>query len=153
MKVVLKIYIGSKKQRLEWEVYNRKKIKIKRGVIQGCIMSPTLFNRYTEDSFRDAKEEEGIRINGRNVNCLRYADDTVLIANSMETLNRLLEIVNENGEKLGMRINAKKTRVMIIGKGTRDEDEPCRIMVNGNTIEKVDSTIYLGQLFTSDEDV
>ena len=68
----------------------------------------------------------------------------------MEALNRLLEIVNENEEKLGMRINAKKTKVMIIGKDTRDEDEPRRIMVNGNTIEKVDSMIYLGQLFTSD---
>ena len=67
----------------------------------------------------------------------------------MEALNRLLEIVNENGEKLGIR-NAKKTKVMIIGKDTRDEDEPRRIMVNGNTIEKVDSVIYLDQLFTSD---
>ena len=61
----------------------------------------------------------------------------------MEALNRLLEIVNENGEKLGIRINAKKTKVMIIGKDTRDEDEPCHIM-------EVDSMIYLGQLFTSD---
>ena len=68
----------------------------------------------------------------------------------MEALNRLLEIVNENGEKLGMRINAKKTKVMIIGKDTRDEDKPRRFMVNGNTMEKVDSMIYLGQLFTSD---
>ena len=126
------------------------KIEIKRGVRQGCIMSPTLFNRYTEDIFRDAKEKGGIRINGRNVNCLRYADDTTLIANNMEALNRLLEIVNENGEKLGMRINAKKTKVMVIGKDTRDEHEPRRIMVNGNIIEKVDSMIYLGQLFTLD---
>ena len=104
---------------LKWE-----KIEIKPGVRQVCKMSPTLFNRYTEDIFRDAKEEEGIRINGRNVNYLRYADDTALIVNNVEALNRLLEIVNKNGEKLGMRINAKKTKVMIIGKDTRDEDEP-----------------------------
>ena len=116
-------------------------------------MSPTLFNRYTEDIFRDAKEEEGIRINGRNANCLRYADDTALIANNMEAPNRLLEIVNENREKLGMRINAKKTKVMIIGKDTRDEDEPRRIMVNGNTIEKVDSMISLANFSHQTEDV
>ena len=125
------------------------KIDIKRGVRQGCIMSPRLFNRYTEDIFRDANKEEGIRVNGRNVNNLRYADDTALLANSMETLNSLLKTVNENGEILGMRIYTKKTKVMIIGKDTRDDDET-NIMVNGNTLEKVDNMIYLGQLYTSD---
>ena len=99
-------------------------------------MSPTLFNRHTEDIFRDAKEKEGTRINGRNVNCLRYADDMALIATDMEALNRLPGIVNENGEKLGMRINAKKTKVMIIGKDIRDEDEPCRIMVSRHYQQK-----------------
>ena len=128
-------YILGEKAKVRVGDLQSEKMEIKRGVRQGCIMSPTLFNRYTEGIFRDAKEEEGIRINGRNVNCLRYADDTALIANNMEALNRLLEIVNENGEKLGTRINAKKTKVMIIGKDTRDEDEPYHIMVNGNTIK------------------
>ena len=98
------------------------KIEIKHVVRQGCIMSPTLFNRYIEGIFRDAKKE-GIRVNGRNVNNLWYADDTALITNSMEALNRLLETVNENGKNLDMKINARKTKVMVIGKNTRDKDE------------------------------
>ena len=66
--------------------------KIKRGARQGCVLSPYLFNIYTEFIFREVEELEGISINGKNLNNIRYADDTALIANSED---KLQEIVNE----------------------------------------------------------
>ena len=72
--------------------------KIKRGVRQGCCVSSDFFNLYAEVIIREIKEEDGIKIAGKNINSIRYADDTVLIADSEEKLQNVLQRVNEESE-------------------------------------------------------
>ena len=88
---------------------------IGRGVHQGCILSPCLFNLYAEYIMRNAGLEEaqaGIQIGGRNINNLRYADDTTLTAESEEELKSLLMKVKEESEKVGLKLNIQKTKIM-----------------------------------------
>ena len=89
--------------------------QIGKGVRQGCIWSPCLFNFYAEYIIRIAGLEEaqaGIKIAGRNINNLRYADDTTLMAVSEEELKSLLMKVKEESEKVGLRLNIQKTKIM-----------------------------------------
>ena len=82
--------------------------QIGKGVCQGCTLSPSLFNLYAEYIMRNAGLEEaqaGIRIAGRNINNLRYADDTILMAESEEELKSLLMKVKEESEKVGLKLN------------------------------------------------
>ena len=84
-----------------------------KGVHQGCILSPCLFNSYAEYIIRNAGLEEaqaGIKIVGRNINNLRYADDTTLMAESEEELKSLLMKVKEESEKVGLKLNIQKVR-------------------------------------------
>ena len=86
--------------------------QIGKGVRQGCILSPCLFNFYAEYIMRNAGLEEaqaGIKIAGRNINHLRYADDTTLMAESEEELKSLLMKVKEKSEKVGLKLNIQKT--------------------------------------------
>ena len=90
-------------------------VQIGKGVPQGCIWSPCLFNLYTEYIMRNAGLEEaqaGIKIAGRNINILRYADDTTLMEKSEEELKILLMKVKEESEKLGLKLNIQKTKIM-----------------------------------------
>ena len=87
--------------------------QIGKGVRQGCISSPCLFNLYAEYIMRNAGLEEaqaGIKIAGRNINNLRYADDTTLMAEREEELKSLLMKVKEESEKVGLKLNIQKTR-------------------------------------------
>ena len=85
--------------------------QIGKGVRQGCILSPCLFNFYAEYIMRNAGlEEAGIKIAGRNINNLRYADDTTLMAESEEELKSLLMKVNEESEKVGLSSTFRKQR-------------------------------------------
>ena len=89
--------------------------QIGKGVHQGSILSPCLFNLYTEYIMRNAGQEEaqdGIKIAGRNINNLRYADDTTFVAESEEELKSLLMKVTENSEKVGLKLNIQKTKIM-----------------------------------------
>ena len=91
--------------------------QIGKGVCQGCILSPCLFNLYAELTFimRNAGLEEtqaGIKIAGRTINNLRYADDTTLMAESEEELKSLLMKVKEESEKVGLKLNIQKTQIM-----------------------------------------
>ena len=91
--------------------------QIRKGVRQGCILSPCLFNFYAENIMRNAGLDEaqaGIRVAGRNINNLRYADDTILTVES-EELKRLLMKVKEEGEKAGLKHNIQKTKIMASG--------------------------------------
>ena len=90
---------------------------IGKGVCQGCILSPCLFNLYAEYIMRSAGLEEaqaGIKTAGRNINNLRYADDTTLMAESKEELKSLLMKVNNvsASEKVGLKLNIQKTKIM-----------------------------------------
>ena len=90
-------------------------LQIGKGVRQGCILSPCLFNSYAEYIMRNAWLEEaqaGIKIARRNINNLRYADDTTLMAESEEELNSLLMKVKEESEKVGLKFNIQKTKIM-----------------------------------------
>ena len=92
--------------------------QIGKGIQQGCLLSPCLFNLYAEYIMRNAGQEEaqaGIKIAGRNINNLRYADDTTLMAESEEELNSLLMIVKEENEKFGLKLNLQKTKIMASG--------------------------------------
>ena len=89
--------------------------QIGKGVCQGCILSPCLFNLYAEYIMRNTGLEEtqaGIKIAGRNINNLRYADDTTLMTESEEELKGLLMKVKEDSEKAGLKLNIKKTKIM-----------------------------------------
>ena len=92
--------------------------QIGKGVCQGYILSPCLFNFYAEYIMRNAGLEEpqaGIKIAGRNINNLRYADDTTLMAESEEELNNLLMKMKQESEKVGLKVNIQKTKFMISG--------------------------------------
>ena len=92
--------------------------QIGKGVCQGCILSPCLFNLYAEYLMRNAVLDEaqtGIKIAGRNINNLKYADDTTLMAESEEELKSLLMKVKEENEKAGLKLNIQKTKIMASG--------------------------------------
>ena len=89
--------------------------QIEKGVHQGCILSPCLFNLYAEYIMRNPRLEEAqaeIEIAGRNINNLRYADDTTLMAESEEELKSLLK-VKEESEKVGLKLNIQKMKIMV----------------------------------------
>ena len=91
---------------------------IGRGICQACILSPCLFNLYAEYIIQNAGLEEaqaGIKIARRNINNLRYADDTTLMAESEEELMSLLMKVKEESEKVGLKLNIQKTKIMASG--------------------------------------
>ena len=92
--------------------------QIGKGVRQGCILSPCLFNFYAEYIMRNAGLEEaqaGIKISRRNINNLSYSDDTTLIAESKEELKSFLMNVKEESEKVGLKLNIQKTKTMTSG--------------------------------------
>ena len=114
--------------------------QIGKGVCQGCILSPCLFNFYAEYIMRNAALEEaqaGIKIAGRNINNLRYADDTTLMAESEEELKSLLMMVKEESEKVGVKLNIQKTKIMASGPTTSWE-------IDGETVETVSDFIFWG---------
>ena len=87
--------------------------QIGKGICQGCILSPCLFNLYAEYSLRNARLDEaqaGIKISGRNTDNLRYADDTTLMAESEEELKSLLMKVKEESEKAGLKLNIQNSK-------------------------------------------
>ena len=92
--------------------------QIGKGVRQGCILSPCLFNLYAEYIMRNARLDEAparIKIAGRNINNLKYADDTTLMAENEEELNSLLMKVKEESEKAGLKLNIQKMKIMARG--------------------------------------
>ena len=113
--------------------------QIGKGVHQGCILSPCLFNFYAEYIMRNAGLEEaqaGIEIAGRNINHLRYADDTTIMAESEEVLKSLLMQVKEDSDKFGLKLDIQKTKIMASGPITSWH-------IDGETVETVAGFIFL----------
>ena len=113
----------------------------RKGVCQGCILSPCLFNIYAGYIIRNTELDEvqaGIRIAGRNINNLRYADDTTLMAESEEELKSFLMKVKEESEKVGLKVNIQKTKIMASGPIT--------------SWEIASDFIFLGSKITADGD-
>ena len=122
--------------------------QIGKGVRQRCILSPCLLNFYAEYIMRNAVLEEaqaGIKIAGRNINNLRYADDTTLMAESEEELKSFLMKVKEESEKVGLKLNIQKTKIMASGPITSRQ-------IDGKTVETVADFIFLGSKITVDSD-
>ena len=114
--------------------------QIGKGVRQGCVLSLCLFNLYAEYIMRNTGLEEaqaGIKIAGRNINNLRYADDTILMAESEEELKSLLMKAKEESEKVGLKLNFQKTKILASGPITLGE-------IDGETVETVSGFIFLG---------
>ena len=120
--------------------------QIGKGVRQGCILSPCLFNLYAEYIMRNAGLDEAqarIRIAGRNINNLRYADDTTLMAESEEELKSLLMNMKKESEKVGLTLNIQKTKIMASGPIWQ---------IDGKTVETVADFIFLDSQITADGD-
>ena len=113
-----------------------------------CILSPCLFNLYAKYIIRNAGLEEaqaGIKIAGTNINHLKYADDTTLMAESEEELKSLLMKVKEESEKVSLKLNIQKTKIMALGPITSWQ-------IDGETMETVKDFIFLGSKITADND-
>ena len=122
--------------------------QIGKGVRQGCILSPCLFNFYAEYIMRNGLEEAqaGIKIAGRNLNNLRYTDDATLMAESEEELKSLLMKVKEESEKVGLKLNIQKTKIMASSLITLWE-------IDGmETVETVSDFIFGCSKITADDD-
>ena len=118
-----------------------------KGVHQGCILSPCLFNLHAQYIMRNAgldEAEAGIKIAGRNINNFRYADETILIAES-EELKSLLMKVKEKSESIGLKLNIQKTKIMASGPITSWE-------IDEETVERVSDFILGGSKITADGD-
>ena len=122
--------------------------QIGKGVCQGCILSPCLCNFYAEYIMRNARLDEakaGIKISRRNINNLRYTDDTTLMPESKEELKSLLMKVKEESEKLSLKLNIQKTKIMVSGPITSWQ-------IDGETMETGTDFIFFGSKITSDGD-
>ena len=107
--------------------------QIGKGVRQGCVLSPCLFNLYTEHIMRNAgldEAQDGIKIARRNINNLRYADDTTLIAESKEEQKNLLMKMKEESEKVGLKLNIQKMKIVASSPVTSWQ-------IDGKTVETV----------------
>ena len=119
--------------------------QIGKGVCQGSILSPCLFNLYVEYIMRNARLDEvqaRIKIAGRNINNIIYTDDTTLMADNKE-LKSLLMKVKEESEKVGLKLNIQKTKIMAYGPITSWQ-------IDGETMETVADFIFLGSKITAD---
>ena len=121
--------------------------QIEKGVQQGCILPPCLFNLYAEYIMRNAGLEEaqdGIKTARRNINNLRYADDTTLMAESEELKNLLMKVKDES-EKVGLKLSIQKTKIMASGPITSWE-------IDGETVETAADFTFGGSKITADGD-
>ena len=122
--------------------------QIGKGVCQGCIWSPCLLNLCAEYIMRNAGLEEsqaGIKIAGRNINNLTYADDTTLMAESEEELKNLLMKVKEESEKVGLKVNIQKTKIKVSALITSWQ-------IDRETVKTVSDFIFMGSKITADGD-
>jgi hypothetical protein len=127
-----------------------KPISIERGVRQGCILSPTLFNVYSENLFREAlKDQKGIIIGGEIINNIRYADDTVILAENIDDLQELINRVDMECTNWGLSINIDKTKYMVTSKV---DIGATQLILNQQPLQRVQRFKYLGCWITQNLD-
>ena len=109
----------NQKATIRWNGDHCEYFNIEKGVRQGCILSPHLFSIYIENIMREANlDDDGVKISGDRISNLRYADDTALLADNYDSMCDVLNKVNVAGERSGLRLNAKKTKVIHINSKT-----------------------------------
>ena len=118
------------------------KFDVKRGARQGCILSPALFNTYSEQIMRNAMADNqtGTSIGGRKISDLRYADDVAILAESKEGLQSILQKISNESKLFDLHMNLKKTKVMVCSKNPERID----IQLDGENVEQVEDFVYLG---------
>ena len=122
--------------------------EVGRGVRQGCVLSPNLFNLCTERMFGEVEDVRGINIGGVNVDSLRCADDAVLLAEGPVFLQALLAAVRGEGKPYGMEMGMIKTKSVVV---SRKKPAPrVGVSVEGRPIRQVDRVVYLGYMATED---
>ena len=160
LKILKKIGVDWRDRRLIMNLYRNQKAVVRiqhefsdegelgRGVRQGCCMSPLLFNIYAEAMMEEAMEgiEEGVKIGGKLLKDVRFADDQGMIASREAGLQKIMDSLNATALRYGMKINIKKTKVMKVSR----EGGTINITINGLKIEQVKSFKYLGCILTED---
>ena len=123
-------------------------IRIKRGVRQGCVLSPCLLNLYTETIVRYIEDSKGVIIGGTQINDFWYAADTVLLADGEEDLQNIMKKVNEVGKLYNINVIANKIKAMVISRN--DNKLKVNIKVDKTVVAQVGSFNYLGQTVSDD---
>ena len=121
-------------------------VDIKKGVRQGCVASQDLFSLYSEVIMRAIDRENGVNIGIHNISNIRFADDTVLTANTADDLQILLEKTNANCRKFGMELNTKKTVIMVLNGDGKVKTE---IKLNGEVLKEKEKFENLGNWITT----
>ena len=137
-----------KKQQLELDMEQQTGSKSGKEYVKAIYCHPAYFNLYAEYIMRNAGVDEaqaGIKIAGRNIDNLRYADDTTLMAESEEELKSFLMKVKEESEKVGLKLNIQKTKITASGPITSWQ-------IDGETVKTVTDFIFLGSKITADGD-
>ena len=157
MEILKEIEVDWRDRRLIVDLYMRQKAVVRlmdgdsepgtigRGVRQGCPLSPLLFSIYAEAMMKEAMTEldEGIRVGGELIKSVRFADDKSMITSSEEGLKSMMNRLNNTAKKYGMKINVKKTKAMIVTKGS---GKTMNIVLDGQQVEQVSSFKYLGTI-------
>ena len=141
----------NQKATIRWNGEHCEFFNIRKGVRQGCILSPHLFNIYTEQVMRNADiDGMGVSIGGRNISNLRYADDTALAGGNVTSSRRILHRVDSSGKAEGLGLNAPKTKVMHVKGEESLPDGHTDIRVGSEVLEKVTDFKYLGSVKSAD---
>lgn len=121
-------------------------------IVSSCsqsVLSPPVVNQYSDIIFKKVLETDiGIKINGLPLNNLRYADDAVIMAERLEELQQLLSSVTDNSREMGLNINAKEIKFMVI---SRTKHANAQLELNGKLIEKVRKFKYIDSLITDNQ--
>jgi len=143
--ILIKSLYTKQEAAVRTEYGNTEWFEVSKGVRQGCILSPYLFNMYGEYILRRVgfEEDKGIKVGGRTINNLRYADHTTILAEDKEDLKNLLKKIKEESEKAGLMLNLKKTKIMTTG--TLNE-----FILDGTGIEIINCYTFLGTVITRD---
>jgi hypothetical protein len=136
---------------IRWNGEISRKVKVERGVRQGCVISPLLFNLYSEFMIREAMEDvEGIGFGGVNITNLRYADDAILVADKRKKLQKMIDRLSHTCKEYGMDVNVKKTKVMVMNKLKTPTKLQRDASLENVPLEQVTTFKYLGSWITED---
>jgi hypothetical protein len=161
MSILRKLGVDYRDRRLIGNLYMGQSFKVRidgedstpgiigRGTRQGCPLSPLLFNIYIQALLNEALEDntDGIKVGGHLVQAIRFADDQAMVANTVKALQRLMDALDKTSEEFGMRINIKKTKVMVISKG---KTQKVAVYLHNEKLEQVTEFCYLGSMITAD---